>query len=622
MRMNHQLTMLTIKSELFDLWTEEAEAHSNGKWFESLRNILDRHFRIRASQFFIYYNESLIPLNGNDSNTNITLSIPMETKREYGSESDEEILADLRGKGYPFADDYILFRNTEGEPIGLLLLKSTNRLRAFAASPYWGELQNSIRQLVQNVRKTYLLEKKEESYRQLFNVTEIFNATMESRVILDAIVQTVSESFPEFQVDLLLSHERQELSRAYQLFDHTNERPSALDAFLSGELTVERAQDLAKTLVNAPIKGRQGIYGVLQLQAPIEFDFNSMQKDFIRVVANTAGNALENASLYDQSHRLIADLQLVNETSRKLNENLNFDEMVLFLKGQLIRAFKPSELAFVFKEEGERFSTSDMSTSFFQESRCRPYLKYALCQFDSGKREVFDANFEVAVGEEAPYKSFIAIPIMNQEEMIGFVILVHKERYYFPFDSFKLMRSLIGHSSLAFSNSMLRDQLQELVDKDNLTKLYTRSYLDKVIERSMAHDKKGVFLMIDVDNFKKVNDTYGHAIGDKVLRNISRTVLTEVGENGFAARWGGEEMAIYFPSEDAAGGQALADQLLRLIPNSTEPSVTVSIGMRDWSRDNKPSFQQLFQEADEALYEAKHNGKNQVVIYKAVSTNS
>lgn len=618
MRMNHQLTMLAIKSELFDLWTEESDAHSDGRWFESLKQILDRHFRIRASQFFIYLNDSLIPLNGSDSNKSITFSFP----KEQCGESNEDIIEKLKSKGFHFADDFLLFRNGEGEPIGLLIFKSTNRLRAFATSPFWRELEKSVSQLVQSVRRIYLLEKKEESYRQLFNVTEIFNATMESRVILDGIVKAVSESFPGFQVDLLLSHERKELSQAYQLFDHMNERSSALDAFLSGELTIEHAHDLSHTLINAPIKGRQGIYGVLQVKAPIEFDFNSMQKDFIRVVANTAGNALENASLYDQSHRLIADLQLVNETSRKLNENLKFDEMILFLKGQLTRAFKPSEIAFVFIEDGERHKVSEMSTSFFRKEGYEIYLNYALAQFESGKKEIFDANFEIVSDEEIPYKSLIAIPIQNQDEMIGFVILVHKERYYFPFDSFKLMRSLIGHSSLAFSNSMLRDQLQELVDKDNLTKLYTRSYLDKVIVQSMADETKGVFLMIDVDNFKKINDTYGHAVGDSVLRSISRTILSQVGESGFAARWGGEEMAIYLPRTDIHGGQALCEQLLQLIPQSTEPSVTVSIGMRGWTCERKPSFQQLFQEADEALYRAKNNGKNQVVIHEVSSTKS
>ncbi len=70
---------------------------------------------------------------------------------------------------------------------------------------------------------------------------------------------------------------------------------------------------------------------------------------------------------------------------------------------------------------------------------------------------------------------------------------MHEDQYFFSFESFKLMQSLIGHSSLALANSMLREQLQELVDKDHLTKLYTRRYLDKVIEKSIVNNEKGVF---------------------------------------------------------------------------------------------------------------------------------
>lgn len=616
--MDHQLTMLKIKSELFDIWTEESESHSYQQWFRALKPVLHRHFHINESDFFLYYNGSFIPLCGRDQSSEALMSIPIALEVNGKPISGSRLLAKFREREFGYANDYFLFRDQEDEPIGILIFKSTDSVRNFASSTYWIELEESICHLIQNVRKMYLLTKKEESYRQLFNVTEIFNSTMESAVILDGIVKAVSESFPTFIVDLLLSHEQRELTHHYQLFDYMNERPSALDAFLSGELTTEKASDLDANLINAPIKGRQGIYGVLQVKAPLNFDFSVMQKDFIRVVANTAGNALENASLYDQSHRLIDDLQLVNETSRKLNANLNFEEMVLFLKEQLLGAFKPSEIAFMFYGE-DKHTISDVSSDFFRTAKSDRYIDYAIAHFATGKRELFDANFEETLQENVPYKSFIAVPITSRENIVGFVILLHTDRYSFPFDKFKLMRSLIGHSSLAFSNSMLRDQLQELVDKDHLTKLYTRIFMDKVIQKSFVEDEKGVFLMLDVDNFKKVNDTYGHAVGDTVLKDISSAILFEVGDEGYAARWGGEEIAIYFPDACCKKGADFSRRILSLIPAVTEPSVTVSIGMKSWSADSETTFQKLFQYADAALYDAKNTGKNRVVIHGATS---
>ena len=163
---------------------------------------------------------------------------------------------------------------------------------------------------------------------------------MESDVILEGIIEAIQDSFPTFQIELLLSHDQNERKHTYKLFDYMNERPSAIDAFVSGEVTIEKLPELRCQLINAPIKGRQGIYGVLQINSPFDFVFSSSQKNFIRMVTNTAGNALENASLYDQSHRVIEDLQLVNETSRKLNSNLHRDEMLSFLKQQFLRAFR------------------------------------------------------------------------------------------------------------------------------------------------------------------------------------------------------------------------------------------------------------------------------------------
>lgn len=203
-----------------------------------------------------------------------------------------------------------------------------------------------------------------------------------------------------------------------------------------------------------------------------------------------------------------------------------------------------------------------------------------------------------------------------EEDIIGFSIVLHKEPYFFSFDSFKLMQSLIHHSSLAISNSVLREQLQEMVDRDHLTKLYARSYSDSYVEKAIQKDDSGMFLLIDIDNFKKVNDTYGHQVGDDVIVQIARRLQNEIGKRGICSRWGGEELAIYIPNISDREAIEISDAIVQMVPNVTNPSVTVSAGMITWHKSSRPDFKNMFLQADIALYHAKRNGKNRLCIYE------
>ena len=152
--------------------------------------------------------------------------------------------------------------------------------------------------------------------------------------------------------------------------------------------------DLSGKLINAPIKGRQGIYGVLQIKVPFDYVFSGTQRNFISMLANTAGSALENASLYDQSHRLNEDLQLVNETSRKLNSNMHFGEMIAFLKQQLNKAFQPTEIAFVFYNEGKDYDVSQMSTDYFRTASGESCIDFVSKYLMQGKELAVRCEFQ------------------------------------------------------------------------------------------------------------------------------------------------------------------------------------------------------------------------------------
>lgn len=611
--MNDYESMLNeLKCATFDLLSNSFDELQLETTLVEFKKLFMDCFNIPNADILLYDNNRFIPLYQGEESA----SMSNDSMKDHPI-LNVSFISNVAHEGSDYADDSLVIRDHELNPLGALLFKATDEWLEFASTSYLKELKKVFGTFFSQVVKIRQLYDKEKTYRRLFEVTELFNSTMESNVILEGMMGAVSKSFPAYKVHLLLSHEQKGKIKEYRLFDYLNERASAVDAFLSGELTVEKAVDLSCSLMNAPIRGRQGIYGVLQIMAPKDFEFTVTQKNFIKLISNAAGSALENASLYEQSHRLVNDLQLVNEASRKLNSNLDLQEMIAFLMTQFKKAFKPSEMAFVFNED---YGISPICTSFFQGNAGAGFVEKIFARFDAGEEAIFDANVKNSAYGGKLFKSLVALPITNRADMIGFVVLLHKEEYFFSFDSFKLMRSLISHSSLAISNILLRDQLQELVDKDNLTKLYTRTYLDKSVAAAIDKKEESIFLLLDVDNFKLVNDTFGHTTGDEVLRQISSFILSEIKGFGIASRWGGEEIAIFLPSMRIEEGIKFAQMLVESIPAQTDPQVTVSIGMSRWSPNDGCSYKEIFQSTDKALYRAKNNGKNQFVIHGSSSS--
>ncbi|MEZ7170651.1 sensor domain-containing diguanylate cyclase [Sporosarcina sp. OR05] len=612
---NQELLVFEMKSAIFNLFSKRNSKRPLEENLTNFKLIFMNLFDIEFADILLYDNNRYIPIvkEGKTLERSWKSGEP-QVKIEHPLLL-ASFISTVESNGYEFADDSLIIRDDHQSPLGALLFKASEKWHDFAATPYLKDLKTVFGTYLDQSIRMYQITEKEMTYRRLFEIAELFNSTMESAVILNGMMEAIQDSFPLFDVQLLLSQEQKGTMKTYRLFDYLNERASAVDAFLSGDLTIENVKDQSVSLVNAPIRGRQGIYGVVQISAPNDAEFTETEKGFVRMITNAAGTALENASLYEQSHRLVNDLQLVNEASRKLNSNLDLVEMIAYLKGQFITAFQPTEIAFVLRDDSGNWNISASSTDFFTKEVAKQYIEMVVQRLSSGEEAIFDPNAPQSSTTNIVFKSQVALPIIDRDEMIGFVILLHEEEYFFSFDSFKLMRSLISHSSLAISNILLRDQLQELVNKDNLTKLYTRRYLDNEVATTINNKGEDcVFLLMDVDDFKQVNDTYGHTTGDDVLQQISTYILTAIDGLGIACRWGGEEIAIFLPSASVHDGVQFAQMLVSYIPTVTTPQVTVSIGMSTWSSKEGKSYNELFQSSDKALYYAKNNGKNQFVM--------
>jgi diguanylate cyclase len=167
-----------------------------------------------------------------------------------------------------------------------------------------------------------------------------------------------------------------------------------------------------------------------------------------------------------------------------------------------------------------------------------------------------------------------------------------------------------------------RTQGQALVDP--LTGVKNRRGLEKVVEDLQAPGRAGMngssLMMIDIDHFKQINDSYGHLLGDKVIRNVAQLLVAAVKGRDTVSRWGGEEFVILLPGTPLAGAEALAGtirttvergRIRRMDSSEYIGVVTVSVGVTCYRLGE--SFEDLLQRADRALYAAKSAGRNRVM---------
>jgi len=616
--MEQENKIIHFKSRILDIWNENVFTHESSiKWFEDLKNILFDFFDIQEAKYYIYDAETFLQLSWNHSFTKKLNAIKWADIETCFFDKNIIDVHKLQLKNSTENEVALLLRDKELQPLGLIIMENTEKWAEFSKTPQLNEFIKTLTKLVKTIRKSVYLTQQESQYRNLFNVTKMFNSTLDIGQILEGTLNSIQIAFPKFKSILILSNDQdRKTSAPYKLFDYTTERNTTVEAYVSGEITTELAQDLGVRLLNIPIVGKQGIYGILQMSAPLDYLFSIRQKEFAVLLAAAAGNALENAKLYIQSHRLVSDLQLINETSHKLNMNLSLDEMIVFLRNQLMKFFHPEHVGFVFIENDE-YKISPASTELFHTMEGHLYIQYVTNHFKNEKDSLFIADFNRLIDLKYEYRSLVAIPLKEQSNITGFSMILHKEPYFFSFDNYKLMQSLIQHSSLAISNSTLRYKLQKMVDRDHLTKLFARNYLDRFVENAMETDDQGVFVLIDIDNFKRINDTHGHQVGDEILKQIARVIQGMIKNKGISARWGGEELALYLSHMTLEQGVEMSKQLLAAIPRMTNPSVTVSIGISYWRRNDNLSFNNLFHNADTVLYKAKNNGKNQLCVYKA-----
>ncbi|MEW6989967.1 diguanylate cyclase [Colwelliaceae bacterium 6441] len=234
--------------------------------------------------------------------------------------------------------------------------------------------------------------------------------------------------------------------------------------------------------------------------------------------------------------------------------------------------------------------------------------------------------------EQDHKKVFSNLKALNFVKQTDYTMLISLATFF----SLIILIILIGYSrSLRFSNELAlknitlkklhqqldekNKQLAELAIKDPLTMLYNRAHLEEMIQQQInlkdRYQTKSCLIMIDVDDFKQVNDKFGHKLGDNILISLS-SILTKCARNSdVVARWGGEEFVLLCPETDLDEAIELAKRFqkaLGQLKSDTLPSITCSVGIAELHA--KDSADEWFISADKAMYKAKNQGKNAIHI--------
>ncbi|MBE0576937.1 MAG: diguanylate cyclase [Desulfuromonadales bacterium] len=230
--------------------------------------------------------------------------------------------------------------------------------------------------------------------------------------------------------------------------------------------------------------------------------------------------------------------------------------------------------------------------------------------------------------QDLDYNSIVVIPIIKKESVIGTFFLRTASPYKngITVRIQKLCQLVANISANALENAILfesmktaQEYFEDMSIRDGLTKLYNHRHfynrLEEEFSRANRYNSPLSLIFFDIDDFKRVNDIYGHTKGDKVLKQIGQLLKSVARESDIAARYGGEEFALLLPNTNAAGALDVTNRLSAIIrehkfEKMNGEQITISAGTATLLGKNIESYEQLVRLADDAMYKAKKHGKD------------
>jgi diguanylate cyclase (GGDEF)-like protein len=393
-----------------------------------------------------------------------------------------------------------------------------------------------------------------------------------------------------------------------------------------------------------PLRVKDRMIGTLSLlRSHPNLSFSDEDKLFFQELADRAALSIENARLYLAEAERVRELDALHTAAGELLSTIDLKTLlsrILDIAQDAIPASDRGLLHLSVPDTGE-LSSLMASTALdprikklhFSISnpviiqRVRNHLPL-LIQDTSSQAKSLPFELPVDLGS---FRSAVIAPLILEDQFLGLLSLTTERPAAFSEADQRLLISFAHTTTAALQNAMLHAEVQKLAMTDSLTEVLNRrgfsEFGRREIERAMRFGRSLSAILVDIDHFKNINDTYGHAVGDQVLRIVSERLRASVREVDILGRYGGDEFVILLPETDELTASIAAERIrtrlmepiaingLQLDSSGDSPYLTISasLGVADLhkSAQDLPALLSL---ADAAAYSAKQSGRNRVGI--------
>ena len=391
------------------------------------------------------------------------------------------------------------------------------------------------------------------------------------------------------------------------------------------------AAESTRSELAIPLMVRHEVVGVLDCQSDRLDHFDPEKIELLTLFSTQASIAIQNARLYTLERQRARQLEAINMIAQQSTAVMDLQELLVRVCSIIQQAFQVHHVSLLLREEGDLVMRAHHGTltPCVPPGRRLSGLTHPWSEVIGGNETVIENDLSGVPDTARLFKesaSRLSIPLISFGQTLGILTLNSSKPGEFQDSDLQSLESVADICANSIQNAHYVERVKQLAYLDGLTGIFNRRFfemrINEEIERARRYGTGMAVIIADIDHFKRLNDEFGHLLGDEVLRQVSSIFHQQVRKIDVVCRYGGEEFAILLTQTNEQQALTIAEKLRRQVQQWQFPGVprmiTVSAGVAAFPTHGR-NRDDIVRAADKGLYAAKQDGRNRVCMITAAA---